>query len=55
MFSIQAGATRLTFQQMTEETLYHIAFAIPGYESIEEGSRGAAWWIKEGLEFSGFL
>ena len=28
---------------------------IKGYESIEEGSRGAAWWIKEVLEFSGFL
>jgi len=33
MFSIQAGTTRLTFQQTTEETLYHIAFAIPAHKS----------------------
>ena len=28
-FTVQAGATRLTFQQSVKETLYHFAFTIP--------------------------
>lgn len=28
-FSVQVGATRLTFQQAVEPTLYHVAFCIP--------------------------